>query len=212
MSRHWLRLVFVLDRLHFAWVRARWGDRLQIDSPVSPNLRFARLRIEPGGQLVIGPGFATERQAGNRFWIGSEGSIRLDAEVWLRTEFGRNLLTVFPGGCIEIGPRSLVNGAMIHAKREIRIGADARLGFGVRIFDADLHSLDSLTPERIAPVHIGARVWLGANVLVLRGVSIGDDVVVGAGSVVTNDIPAGVLAVGAPARPLRRLASREGCD
>jgi acetyltransferase-like isoleucine patch superfamily enzyme len=84
------------------------------------------------------------------------------------------------------------------------------LGFGSRVFDADLHDLDSETRERVAPVRIGARCWIGANVHVLRGVTIGDDVVVGAGSVVTRDLPPRVLAVGVPARPIRAIASREG--
>ena len=81
----------------------------------------------------------------------------------------------------------------------------------MRIIDADLHPLDSETPERIEPIRIGDRVWLGADTLVLRGVTIGDDSVVGAGSVVTRDLPPRVLALGAPARPVREIASRVGC-
>jgi acetyltransferase-like isoleucine patch superfamily enzyme len=97
---------------------------------------------------------------------------------------------------------------MFHAKREIRVGDDCLFGFGTRVLDADLHALDSRTPERVAPVHIGDRVWLGSDVTVLRGVTIGDDTVVGARSVVTRDLPPRVLAVGAPARPVRELARR----
>lgn len=55
------------------------------------------------------------------------------------------------------------------------------------------------------PVHIGRNVWLGASVLVMPGVTIGDDTIVGAGSVVTHDLPAGVVAVGVPCRVLRRI-------
>ncbi len=54
-----------------------------------------------------------------------------------------------------------------------------------------------------APIHIGANCWLGAGVIVLPGITIGDNVVVGAGSVVTKDLPANVVAVGDPARVLR---------
>ena len=53
------------------------------------------------------------------------------------------------------------------------------------------------------PVHIGRNCWLGAGVIVLPGVTIGDGTVVGAGSVVTHDLPAGVVAVGSPCRVLR---------
>ena len=55
------------------------------------------------------------------------------------------------------------------------------------------------------PIHIGNNVWLGAGVIVLPGVTIGDNSVVGAGSVVTKDIPANVVAVGNPCRILREI-------
>lgn len=59
------------------------------------------------------------------------------------------------------------------------------------------------------PVRIGRNCWLGAGVIVLPGVSIGDNTVIGAGSVVTRDMPANVLAVGNPCRVLRELGSRD---
>lgn len=59
------------------------------------------------------------------------------------------------------------------------------------------------------PVHIGNRVWIGAGSILLPGVSIGDDSVIGAGSVVTKDIPSGVVAVGAPCRALRKINDRD---
>ena len=55
------------------------------------------------------------------------------------------------------------------------------------------------------PVRIGSRVWIGAGALILPGVTIGDDSVIGAGSVVTKDIPSGVVAVGNPCRVLREI-------
>lgn len=55
------------------------------------------------------------------------------------------------------------------------------------------------------PVHIGNRVWIGAGAIILPGVTIGDNSVIGAGSVVTKDIPAGVIAVGNPCRVLREI-------
>jgi maltose O-acetyltransferase len=175
---------------------------------VSPALRFAQLRIEPGGRVLLGAGCVTERQAGLRMWVQRDASLEIGAGSWLRTEYGPCLLTAFPGARIRIGARSLLNSAMLHAKCEITTGEDCLFGFGTRVFDADLHALDSKTPERIAPVHIGDRVWLASDVTVLRGVTIGDDTVVGARSVVTRDLPPRVLALGAPARPVRELARR----
>ncbi len=59
------------------------------------------------------------------------------------------------------------------------------------------------------PVHIGNRVWLGGNVTVLPGVTIGDNCVIGAGSVVVKDIPAGYLAVGNPCKPVRKITEKD---
>lgn len=59
------------------------------------------------------------------------------------------------------------------------------------------------------PVRIGRNCWLGAGVIVMPGVTIGDDTVIGAGSVVTKDIPSGVVAVGNPCRVLREVGERD---
>ncbi len=59
------------------------------------------------------------------------------------------------------------------------------------------------------PVHIGKNCWLGAGVLVMPGVTIGDNTVIGAGSVVTKDIPSGVIAVGNPCRVLREIGEHD---
>ena len=61
----------------------------------------------------------------------------------------------------------------------------------------------------MAEVRIGRNAWLGSNVMVLRGVTIGDDTVVGAGSVVSRSLPAGVIAAGNPARVVRSLEDVE---
>lgn len=60
-----------------------------------------------------------------------------------------------------------------------------------------------------APVHIGRNCWLGGGVIVLPGITIGENTVIGAGSVVTKDIPANVLAVGNPCRVLREINERD---
>ena len=59
------------------------------------------------------------------------------------------------------------------------------------------------------PVHIGRNCWLGAGVLVMPGVTIGENTVIGAGSVVTKDIPANVVAVGNPCRVLRPIGEKD---
>ncbi len=205
-----LRAIQAYDRIRFAWFQRRWRHALTVAGEVSPHLRFARLRIEPGGRLDIAEGFATERQPGNHIWVGENARIELGPRAWLRTEHGANRLTAFPGAHVRVGRDAFINGAMLHAKASISIGDECRIAFGSRILDADLHALDSQTPERVEPVKIGDRVWIGADAIVLRGVTIGDDVVVGAGAIVTRDLPSRCLALGQPARPVRDIARRTG--
>ena len=62
--------------------------------------------------------------------------------------------------------------------------------------------------EYAKPISVGSNVWIGMGVQILHGVTIGDNAVIGAGSVVTKDIPAGMLAVGVPCRPIRQIAEK----
>ncbi len=89
----------------------------------------------------------------------------------------------------------------------IHIGDDFLAAGGLTLNSAT-HEPVTLTPEG-RPIRIGNRVWCGVNVTILAGVSIGDDVVIGAGSVVTADIPANCIAVGVPARKLKDLGRDE---
>lgn len=93
----------------------------------------------------------------------------------------------------------------------------ARVTFGDNVFLAPMcgfyaagHPLNAPLRnsglEYARPIAVGNDVWMGGNVAVLPGVSIGDGSVIGAGSVVTRDVPAGVVAVGNPCRVLRRVA------
>lgn len=89
----------------------------------------------------------------------------------------------------------------------IRIGARTLVGPAVQMYAAT-HPLDSelrKTRELGAPITIGSDVWIGGGAIICPGVTIGDRSVIGAGSVVTKDVPAGVLAVGNPCRVLREV-------
>lgn len=89
----------------------------------------------------------------------------------------------------------------------IVVGDNTQIGPCVQILTAD-HPRDAATRdaglEFGRPVIIGRNVWIGGGALLLPGVSVGDDAVIGAGSVVTRDVPAGVTVAGNPARPLHR--------
>jgi len=208
MKAELLRAIYAWDQLRFSLWRRRFGARLDVGVSVSPNLRLTDLRIDVGARVVVGPGYATERRRANHVWVQSGGVLALGRRVWLRTECGPNYITVADGARVELGARCLVNGAMLHANIGIRMGDDSMIGFGSRVLDSDFHNLDIHTPERSSPVTIGERVWIASDVTVLAGVTIGDDVVIGARSVVTRDIPPRVIALGHPARPVRALGPR----
>ncbi len=111
---------------------------------------------------------------------------------------------------VEIGPRTFVNfGAVFLDVAPIKIGADVQIGPNVQLL-TPTHPVDPEARrakwEAALPITIGDNVWLGGGVIVCPGVTIGADTVVGAGSVVTKDLPPGVVAVGNPAR-VRRKAS-----
>jgi maltose O-acetyltransferase len=97
----------------------------------------------------------------------------------------------------------------------IRIGSNCQLGPGVQLL-TPRHPIDP-EPRRAGweyaePIAIADNVWLGGGVIVCPGVTIGDDTVVGAGAVVTRDLPSGIVAVGAPARVLREIDDRDRVD
>jgi maltose O-acetyltransferase len=90
---------------------------------------------------------------------------------------------------------------------EIRIGTQTQIGPGVQIYTAD-HPRDA--PSRRAgvefgkPITIGANVWIGGHAILLPGVTVGDDAIIGAGSLVTRDVASGASIAGNPARELVR--------
>ena len=94
----------------------------------------------------------------------------------------------------------------------IYIGDRTKLGPNVVISTAGHPILPELRMQGLQynmPVHIGKNCWLGAGVLVMPGVTIGDNTVIGAGSVVTRDIPANVVAMGTPCRVVRTIGAHD---
>ncbi|MFS4506972.1 sugar O-acetyltransferase [Clavibacter sp. Sh2141] len=133
------------------------------------------------------------------------GSLGPDAFVKppLYVDYGEN---------IRIGARTFVNVNLTALDvAAITIGEDCQIGPNVQLL-TPTHPIDPQPRrdklEAARPITIGDNVWLGGGVIVCPGVRIGDDSVIGAGSVVTRDIPAGVVAVGNPARVIREIAPR----
>ena len=110
---------------------------------------------------------------------------------------------------ITVGARTFINyGAVILDGAKVTIGADVQIGPNVQLLTA-IHPLDPVERRRgtevAKPVSIGDGAWLASGVIVLPGVTIGADAVVGAGSLVTKDLPAGHLCFGNPCRVVREI-------
>jgi maltose O-acetyltransferase len=133
-------------------------------------------------------------------WIGDRVRIR---STVVKTEL------VVEGGTLEICEGAYINyGCSIAARHLVRIGPNCRIGTYAMITDNDFHRLEPELRDEIpesAPVILEENVWLGGRVIVLPGVTIGAGSAIGAGSVVTRDIPPHSLAVGVPARVIKDL-------
>jgi maltose O-acetyltransferase len=110
---------------------------------------------------------------------------------------------------IRIGARTFINyGATILDAAPVTIGDDVQLGPGVQLLTST-HPLEASRRrsglESAEPITIGFSAWLGGGVIVCPGVTVADETVVGAGAVVTRDLPPRVLAAGNPARIIRDL-------
>jgi acetyltransferase-like isoleucine patch superfamily enzyme len=148
-------------------------------------------------------------------------SVRLFGRIYFRAggyvEFGNGVTLVgkvtpieivsYKGSHISIGDHTFINyGTSITAHQKVSIGRHCLLGHHLRIVDRNEHGLEqrNVAPPA-APVVIEDNVWIGSHTIILPGVSIGHNSAIGAGSVVTRDIPAHCLAAGNPARVIRRI-------
>lgn len=135
--------------------------------------------------------------------LGSAG-VSPVIEPNFRCEFGRN---------IHVGDHFYANydsvmldGAPITFGDNVLLGPKVGLYTSNHLFDAQERKLGGCIAK---PIHVGSRVWLAANVTVLPGVTIGDDTIIGGGSVVTHDIPSNVIAVGNPCKVLRPITAAD---
>lgn len=137
--------------------------------------------------------------------ITNHGTLVIGAHVIIHSHIVPVELAALPGAVLEIGERTFINyGVSIAATSSIRIGPRCLLGSYVNVLDSDWHGIGDRRSRPLSrPVLIEENVWLGNRVIVLPGVTIGHDAVVGAGAVVTADVPPRSLAVGNPARVVK---------
>lgn len=155
-------------------------------------------------------------------YISPGSSISFGKNIAVRTTRSSNLIglnrrsiiaTHHAKAEIIIGDDCGFSGVVIGARQSIRIGNKVMVGANVLITDFDWHAIDPVTRHtgepKSKPIVIGNNVFLGYSAIVLKGVTIGDNSVIGANSVVTSNIPADVIAAGNPCKIIASLRSRE---
>ena len=167
-------------------------------------LRFWLARLYYGAKLkihrlsMIGPS--------NKLVILDDGQIRADGRIILSDH-----VMLYAKGILQIGERLNVNSySRIVVHERIDIGNDVTIGQMVSILDHDHHyeitngkmELDGYTTK---PIEIGNNVWIGDKCTILKGAKVGDNVIIGANSVVTGHIPSNVIVGGTPAKIIKEL-------
>jgi acetyltransferase-like isoleucine patch superfamily enzyme len=205
---------FDKDLLHVSIVRSlylslRFGGKIVV-------LRGTRLRLDRGARI--------EMSRGSRLIVGRHhaggGPASLDLRRHARlTVSGSGLVSIARGARILLLERahlamsanSVINfSATITCVKHVSIGWGSAIGWNANLLDGNLHPLtiDGVARPVHTPVIVGERVWVGTGVTIV-GATIGDGAVIGAGSVVTSDVPSAVLVAGNPARIISKNVSHE---
>lgn len=160
-------------------------------------LTTAGHRWSTDGMLFLGPRLQLQ--------IGRGGAIRFGRFVWV----GAGTKIRCHEGQVEIGAKTVIGqDCTISAYQRVRIGEQCVIADRVMFIDFDHTVVDPEAPIRLQGIYkrdvvVGSNVWIGYGAQILRGVSVGDNSVIGASSVVTRDIPANAVAAGTPARVVR---------
>jgi maltose O-acetyltransferase len=173
----------------------------ELYDPMDPELVAGRARAR---DLCASLNATRDAERDERRRILRELLGRGGDSVWMQPPFFCDY-----GSNIELGERVFFNfNCVVLDVCPVRIGSFTLFGPAVQIL-TPLHPLDAQERRQREfgkPIDIGADVWVGGGALILAGVRIGDRAVIGAGSVVTRDIPQGVLAAGNPCRVVRQIS------
>lgn len=151
----------------------------------------------------------------------SDSEIHIGQDCKINSSFFSNLLGLYQrtiiiarGGKIEIGDHVGISGSTLYCRKHIVIGNHTIIGANCKIMDNDMHSLD--VEERNADIFtnlpcrdviIGDNVFIGCNSIILKGTQVGNNCVIGAGSVVSGKYPDNVIIAGNPARIIKQIES-----
>lgn len=202
------------------FLRPLFGGGYHVGVWIVEGLAFIRkvIWVEPVLRSVcrsVGPGLRAERLP----YMRGRGELQLGARVYLSGQSCFYFVgNASPPPLIEIGDDVFIgNACTLSVTRRIVIGSHCLIAPGVRIHDNDGHPINVAlrlakappSSEDAQPVVIGRNVWVGAGSLILKGVSIGDNTVIGASSVVTSSVPGNTIVAGNPAKVIRELTPAE---
>jgi acetyltransferase-like isoleucine patch superfamily enzyme len=174
-------------------------DLLRMFHIILTTAKYRYLRSCIGKGTVVGT--RTEIINSNNVQIGKDCLIQDGVYIRAGTQ-----------GKIVIRDRAAINSfARLFGHGGIEVGEDAQIGPGTLITTTD-HDIHNRLEARFKPVVIGQRAWIAANVTILPGVNIGENAVIGAGSLVNHDIPPNCVAVGVPARVIKEYSPPERVD
>ena len=193
MKKISFRILFLYNAFYFNNVLPFFRKGLEHKKKVLLNF-FPKIVIKNGGRIILEDGVLLN-SSNQTYHLNMYNRVKLMADK--------------PNSIIKIGRNTRIHGSCIHAFGEVVIGENCLIAANCQIFDASGHSsqisnrLESQGESK--PISIGNNVWIGANSIILPGVTIGDGAIIGAGSVVVKSIPSNVIAGGNPAIVIKEI-------
>ncbi len=164
--------------------------------------------------------YETYPRISGKLFVAGGGTLKLGKKVRLNSCLAANpiggdsriILSVSENALMQIGDHTGISNSALVCKENIYIGKNVYIGGGVKIYDSDFHSLNVDTRvsrehdvPKTAPVYISDGAFIGAHSIILKGVHIGLNAIVGAGSVVSKSIPENEIWAGNPAKFIKKM-------